>query len=236
MTYAELNQKANQLAHFLIEQGIRPDTPVGICTERSIEMIVGQLGILKAGGVYVPIDADFPRPRIDFILRDTAPRLILTQQHLQAALSDSRMVSVQCLDSAAPPWHSYSTENPDLPQSSNQLAYIIYTSGSSGESKGVALTHQGVVRLVKGQDYAPFDPAQRYLALASPSFDAIIFELWGRCSTAVVASFFLTAGLKPIAWGISSAKRRSPAASSPPGFLIKSLITTRRLSLLYPRC
>lgn len=179
LTYGGLNAAANQLAHFLIAQGIQFEAPIGICTERSIDMIVGQLGILKAGGVYVPIDANFPELRINFILRDTGSGLVLTQEHLHANLPDSPGITVHRLDSPTSPWCNYPTENPNLSHDPRQLASIIYTSGSTGKPKGVALTHQGVVRLVRGQNYAPFGPTQRYLMLASPSFDAIIFELWG---------------------------------------------------------
>ena len=179
VTYAELNARANRLAHFLIAQGIGPDSPVGICTERSIELVVGQLGVLKAGGVYVPLDADFPPERLAFMLEDTAPAVLLTQRHLLSALPLDPNRLLVCLDDAEGLWQRESSENPAVPLTPDHLAYIVYTSGSTGQPKGVALAHRGVVRLVRGQDYAPFRPEQRFLMLASPSFDGIIFELWG---------------------------------------------------------
>ncbi len=179
VTYGELNARANQLAHFLIRRGVKAETAVGICAERSIEMVVGQLGVLKAGGVYVPLDADYPAERLAFMLEDTNPPVLLTQRHLQSSMPSSPSRLLVCLDEVGAAWESESKENPVTPITADSLAYIIYTSGSTGQSKGVALAHRGVVRLVHGQDYAPFEPGQRFLMLASPSFDGIIFELWG---------------------------------------------------------
>ncbi|WED64193.1 amino acid adenylation domain-containing protein [Synoicihabitans lomoniglobus] len=179
VSYGELNRRANRLAHHLIAHGVQPDTTVAICVERSIEMVVGQLGILKAGGVYVPLDADFPRERLEFVLADTAPTVVLTQGHLRASLPESADRAIWTLDDPAPAWADQAEGNPGVKLEGHHLAYIIYTSGSTGRAKGVALTQRGVVRLVIGQDYAPFYPGERFLAIASPSFDAIIFELWG---------------------------------------------------------
>ena len=179
MTYRELNRRANQLAHYLRERGVGPDRPVAICAERSLELVVGQLGILKAGGAYAPLDAASPPERLALMLEDTGTGVILTQRHLLGLLPEEARTRAVCLDvdwteiALRPDHNPLSTTGPE------NLAYIIYTSGSTGRPKGVAVPHRGIVRLVHGQDYAPFEPGQRFLLLASPAFDAIVFELWG---------------------------------------------------------
>ena len=179
LSYRELNRRANRLAHFLRERGVGPDRPVAICTERSVELVVGQLGILKAGGAYVPLDAASPSERLALMLEDTGAEVILTQRHLLELLPEAARARAVCLDVDWPEIALRADHNPLPPIGPENLAYIIYTSGSTGRPKGVAVPHRGIVRLVHGQDYAPFGPDQRFLLLASPAFDAIVFELWG---------------------------------------------------------
>ena len=179
LSYRELNARANQLAHFLRQRQVGPDTPVAICTERSIEMVIGQLAILKAGGAYVPLDASYPMDRLTMMLDDTEAPVLLTQRHLRDALPVRSKTEIICLDDAWAHMETLSIENPVANVTGENLAYIIYTSGSTGRPKGVSVPHRGILRLVLGQDYAPFGPQQRFLLLASPSFDGIIFELWG---------------------------------------------------------
>jgi len=179
LSFHELNARANQLAHLLRSLNIGPDTPVAICTERSIEMVIGQLAILKAGGAYVPLDASYPTERLTMMLDDTEASVLLTQQHLRERLPVSDKTEIICLDEHWARMDRFSTENPITYITGENLAYIIYTSGSTGRPKGVSVAHRGIIRLVLGQDYAPFGPQERYLLLASPSFDGIIFELWG---------------------------------------------------------
>lgn len=179
MSYRELNRRANCLAHFLRERGVGPDRPVAVCTERSIELAVGQLGILKAGGAYVPLDAASPRDRLALMLEDIEAGVILTQRHLLEHLPIEARQRAVCLDVEWTEIARHSGHDPAPAAGADNLAYIIYTSGSTGRPKGVAVPHRGVVRLVKGQDYAPFGPGERFLLLASPAFDAIVFELWG---------------------------------------------------------
>lgn len=155
LSYAELNRRANRLAHTLRKCGVGPDSLVGLCIPRSLEMVVGLLGILKAGGAYVPLDPSYPAERLQFILKDALITVLLTQSSLQA-LFDSTVrdanppiqqlfleeVSINSADSSAPPVHD---ENPLCFTRPHNLAYAIYTSGSTGKPKGVPIHHQGLV-------------------------------------------------------------------------------------------
>ncbi|GCA91664.1 McnA protein [Microcystis aeruginosa 11-30S32] len=149
LNYRELNARANQLAHYLQNLGVGPDVLVGICVERSLEMMVGLLGILKAGGGYVPIDPEYPTERLLYILQDAQVRVLLTQKHLIAGLPKHQSELV-CLDTD---W-SFITQaqesNPGCEVQPENLAYAIYTSGSTGEPKGVMIQHSSVVNLAHG--------------------------------------------------------------------------------------
>ncbi len=149
LNYRELNARANQLAHYLQNLGVGPDVLVGICVERSLEMMVGLLGILKAGGGYLPIDPEYPTERLLYILQDAQVRVLLTQKHLIAGLPKHQSELV-CLDTD---W-SFITQaqesNPGCEVQPENLAYAIYTSGSTGEPKGVMIQHSSVVNLAHG--------------------------------------------------------------------------------------
>jgi len=149
LNYRELNARANQLAHYLQNLGVGPDVLVGICVERSLEMMVGLLGILKAGGGYLPIDPEYPTERLLYILQDAQVRVLLTQKHLIAGLPKHQSELV-CLDTD---W-SFTTQaqesNPGCEVQPENLAYAIYTSGSTGEPKGVMIQHSSVVNLAHG--------------------------------------------------------------------------------------
>ncbi len=178
LTYGELNARANKLAHHLRGLGLGPDAMAGICFERSIHMIVAMLAILKAGGAYVPLDPRYPAERLAFMIADTGLSTILTDRASIAKLPASRARTVM-LDAKTTPW-SQSPEV-DLPAAAGprNLAYIIYTSGSTGRPKGVMVEHRAVVRLVRNTNFIKLGPTQRFLQLASISFDASIFEIWG---------------------------------------------------------
>ncbi|MGW6913308.1 non-ribosomal peptide synthetase [Kitasatospora sp. NPDC054939] len=177
LTYGRLNARANRLAWRLRELGVGPGTPVGICVERSAAMIVGLLAILKAGGAYVPIDPGYPTQRLEFILRDSAVPVIVAQRRPAAALPPHR-AAVVLLDAAGTePEPRPADGAPD--DGRPDLAHIVYTSGSTGTPKGVLVPHEGVVNLVTGQDYAALRPDDRVAALATLSFDASTFEIWG---------------------------------------------------------
>ncbi|ELP56284.1 tubC protein [Microcystis aeruginosa TAIHU98] len=178
LTYSELNCLANQLAHYLQKLGVKPDELVGICLERSLDMIVGLLAILKVGGAYVPIDPDYPQERISFMLQDTQVKVILTCESLQTSLPNHQSIVV-CLDKDWQQINQASQENLNSTVSADNLAYIIYTSGSTGTPKGVAVTHRSVNRLLFGVNYVHLDATQRFLQMAPIAFDASTFEIWG---------------------------------------------------------
>ncbi|AUT02007.1 non-ribosomal peptide synthetase [Nostoc sp. CENA543] len=178
LTYRELNSRANQLAQHLQNLGIGADELVGICIERSLEMVVGLLGILKAGGAYVPLDPAYPQERLEFMLADTQIKLLLTQKQLAEKLP-THTANVIYLDTD---WDSISQIKPENLTNivkPDNLAYIMYTSGSTGQPKGVSVIHQGVVRLVKDTNYVSLTNQEVFLQISPISFDASTFEIWG---------------------------------------------------------
>ncbi|WP_241566832.1 non-ribosomal peptide synthetase [Hahella sp. KA22] len=184
LTYGELNRRANQLAHYLIEQGVKPDTLVGLCVERSLEMIIGLLGILKAGGAYVPLDPSYPMERLDYMIEDSGIELVVTQTTLNGSIPPLASLSSICLD--AENHQQLLSRHSDkniakgrLQLTSQHLAYVIYTSGSTGRPKGVLTPHQGVTRLVIGNSYAPLSNRTVMGQCATITFDAATFEVWG---------------------------------------------------------
>ena len=182
LSYRELNTKANQLAHYLRKQGVGPETLVGIVLERSVELVVGLLAILKAGAAYVPFDPEYPSERLAFMIKDAGISMLLTQQHLLNALSGGGLLSSMkalCLDSEWARMLQEDEQNPVSGATTDNLAYVMYTSGSSGTPKGVAVPHRAVIRLVKENPYVKFGADEVFLLLAPISFDASTFELWG---------------------------------------------------------
>ena len=179
LTYRELNDSANQLAHHLHKLGVGPDVLVGICMERSIEMVVGLLGVLKAGGAYVPLDPSYPQDRLAFMLEDSRAALLITQSPLIGRLP-AHNATVICLDRD---WRKISTErkgNPPLLSTPDNLAYVIYTSGSTGMSKGALIPHHNIVRLFSATDsWFNFGPADVWTLFHSYAFDFSVWEIWG---------------------------------------------------------
>ncbi|HEU4711739.1 MAG TPA: amino acid adenylation domain-containing protein [Pyrinomonadaceae bacterium] len=178
LSYDELNRRANQLAHHLIAYGAGDETRIGIHCERSIEMIVAILGVLKAGATYVPLDPSYPDQRLLWILEDAAVQLVLSVSTLHDELPAHR-APVILLDSDWPLIAANNEENHGQRITPDHLAYIVYTSGSTGTPKGVAVPHRGVVRLVNGNNYASFGPDEVFLQFAPLAFDASTFEIWG---------------------------------------------------------
>ncbi|NEP51848.1 MAG: amino acid adenylation domain-containing protein, partial [Moorea sp. SIO3C2] len=176
LTYSQLNSKANQLAHYLPKLGVVPETLVGICVERSVEMVVGLLAILKAGGAYVPLDPNYPTSRINYMVEDAQVSIILTQEKWQHHLPQTA-AQVICLEADIP--KTGSSENLTVSITSEHQAYMMYTSGSTGLPKGVNIRHQGVVRLVKNSNYIKLTEEDIFLQLAPISFDAATLEIWG---------------------------------------------------------
>ena len=184
LTYRELNARANQLAHYLIKQGIGPEVLVGICVERSLEMVVGLLAILKAGGAYVPLDPNYPAQRLAFILEDAQVKLILTQSELKGRLAILRQADVasqQTLFALDSNWQlvDANQENPKVILSPTNLAYVIYTSGSTGKPKGAMNTHQAIYnRLLWMQDKYQLTPTDSILQKTPFSFDVSVWEFF----------------------------------------------------------
>jgi amino acid adenylation domain-containing protein len=187
MTYRQLNQKANRLAHYLRAQGVGPDTLVGLCVERSLEMVVGLLGILKAGGAYVPLDPKYPKDRIAFILEDANAAVLLTQQSLLSELpkvvgsnnSTIRNPKIICLDSNLSAVPSKDETNPVCTTTPDHLAYVLYTSGSTGRPKGVQISHRALVNFLTSTRREPgLDASDVLLAVTTLSFDIAGLELW----------------------------------------------------------
>ncbi|MBW4592776.1 MAG: amino acid adenylation domain-containing protein [Brasilonema angustatum HA4187-MV1] len=179
LTYHELNQRANQLAHHLRSLGVGPEVLVGICVERSLDMVIGLLGILKAGGAYVPLDPAYPQERLAFILQDAQVSVLLTQQRLIENLP-KHQTKVICLDTN---WESIaqeSQENLISECTTDNLAYIIYTSGSTGQPKGVLVNHANIVRLLAAtQSWYHFNQQDVWTLFHSTAFDFSVWELWG---------------------------------------------------------
>jgi len=178
LTYGELDRRANQLAHYLRKLGVGPEVIVGLCVERSLEMIVGLLGILKAGGAYLPLDPAYPAQRLSFMISDGSMRLALTQEQWRAKLSDHKVETI-FLDSEWERIASIEQNDFEAGCTAGNLAYVMYTSGSTGQPKGVCVTHGGVVRLVTHTQYARFSADEVFLQAAPLGFDASTFEIWG---------------------------------------------------------
>ncbi|WP_044784356.1 non-ribosomal peptide synthetase [Bacillus thuringiensis] len=180
ITYKELNERANQLAHYLQKKGVGPDTLVGICVERSLEMIVGILGVLKAGGAYVPLDPTYPEQRLQYILEDASIQLFVTQESLKELKWLPENVESICLDRDQ---DEIGKESKTLPLSNvgpKNLAYVIYTSGSTGNPKGVMIEHHNVIRLFKSTDcWYQFNEKDTWTLFHSYAFDFSVWEIWG---------------------------------------------------------
>ncbi|MFC2146102.1 amino acid adenylation domain-containing protein [Acidobacteriota bacterium] len=166
ISYRELNEKSNQLASLLKEKGVGPDTITAIMVERSLEMIIGILGILKTGGAYLPIDPDYPVERINYMLADSGAEILLKNDDFTPEAFNN------CPKGASSHLHL-------SPAPATSLAYIMYTSGSTGRPKGVLVDHMNVVRLVINTNYVELTGETRILQTGAPVFDATTFEIWG---------------------------------------------------------
>jgi amino acid adenylation domain-containing protein len=183
LTYSELNEKANRLAHYLRQLGVRPDARVALCLERGFEMIVAVLAVLKAGGAYVPLDPAYPPERLRFMLEDSAPVALLTRSESQALFGGlTEGLPILDLGSAQPLWEDQPNTDLDaaaVELTSRHLAYVIYTSGSTGTPKGVMVPHRAVNRLVLNNWYARLQAGDRVAFASNPAFDAGTMEMWG---------------------------------------------------------
>ena len=178
LSYRELNERANQLAHYLQELGVGPDHLVGICVERSATMMVGLLGILAAGGAYVPLDPDYPAERLALMIQDARLSLIVTTEELENRLPEFKG-QIVCLDRDAQFIGAHSTDSASTNVTLDNLAYVIYTSGSTGRPKGVMISHRSINnRLLWMQGVFPLQVSDRVLQKTVSSFDASVWELF----------------------------------------------------------
>jgi amino acid adenylation domain-containing protein len=192
VTYGELNRRANQLAHYLRSLGVGPESHVGICLERSTEMVVALLGVMKAGGAYVPLDPQYPQARLKYMLEDAHAEVLLTQERLLASLPKHH-AHVICIDVEWETIAQQSLVNPSGGATADNLVYIIYTSGSTGKPKGVLVQHRGLCNLTEAQLRTfSIQPNARMLQFASLSFDASIFEIVMAWRSG--ATLYLTSG------------------------------------------
>ncbi|VBI59007.1 non-ribosomal peptide synthetase [Burkholderia pseudomallei] len=182
LSYAELNARANRLAHYLQARGVGPDRLVALCAERGIEMVVGLLAILKAGGAYVPLDPAYASDRLRGIVEDSQPALVLADAVGRAALGElDGALPVIDPETDALRWREMPATNPEVAsQHVHHLAYVIYTSGSTGRPKGVMVEHAQVVRLFGAtQAWFGFDERDVWTLFHSYGFDFSVWEMWG---------------------------------------------------------
>ncbi|MFZ6030187.1 MAG: amino acid adenylation domain-containing protein [Chloroflexota bacterium] len=178
LSYRELDQRANRLAHHLQTLGVRPETLVGVCMERSLDLVISLLAVLKAGGAYVPLDPDYPAERLVYMLADAAPAVLLTQP-AQAAQFAGLAVPTLCLETARETLQQAPTHAPACAALPDNPAYMIYTSGSTGKPKGATNTHAGIVnRLVWMQNQYRLDCSDRVLQKTPFSFDVSVWEFF----------------------------------------------------------
>ena len=178
LSYAELNERANQLAHYLKAAGVQEEECVGVCLGRGVEMIIALLGVLKAGAAYVPLDPDYPASRLNLMLADAEVRVLITKETLSAHLGDFSGRTVY-LDREEDLIRQESRGNLESTGGGERLAYAMYTSGSTGQPKGSGIPHRAINRLVLGTNYVQLGPADRVGHVSTVSFDAATFELWG---------------------------------------------------------
>ncbi|QTL36473.1 non-ribosomal peptide synthetase [Pseudoalteromonas viridis] len=180
VSYGELNASANQLAAYLKQQGVAHGDYIGVAFERSAELIIAMLAIVKVGAVYVPLDPNYPAARLQYMVEDTALRHILTISALKSQFN-GYVPHVLAIDAAdvAEVILEQCRDNLNMPVSVQDLAYIIYTSGSTGQPKGVMVTHAGIERLVHAPNYVSLSPADNMLFVSNTAFDAATFEIWG---------------------------------------------------------
>ncbi|MDU8458405.1 non-ribosomal peptide synthetase [Pseudomonas syringae group sp. J254-4] len=184
LSYRQLNEQANCLAHHLIDLGVRPDDRVAICVERGLSMVVGLLAILKAGGAYVPLDPGYPRERLQYMVKDSAPVALLVHAGTRNLLDDEHTLRVD-LDSST--WDMQRGDNPRVPGlMPSHLAYVIYTSGSTGTPKGVMVEHRNVSNLVQWSSRLCPPTAASVLLQKTPiSFDASVWEIFWPLSSGI---------------------------------------------------
>lgn len=178
LSYQQLNERANQLAHCLQQRGVAPGSVVGIALDRSIPMVVAMIAVLKTGACYLPLDPSYPRDRLRFMVEDSGARILLTDQ-AGCAVFVGLELDIIDLDRERESIGAQPIGNLTRQNAAGALAYIMYTSGSTGTPKGAEVLHRGIVRLVKNTDYVQLDATETIAQISKFSFDAITFEVWG---------------------------------------------------------
>jgi amino acid adenylation domain-containing protein len=178
LTYGELEKRSNQLAHYLRERGVQPGVLVGLCVERSHEMMISMLGILKAGGAYVPLDPSYPKERLSSILADAQTKLIVTQAQLVEKLPDGAIPQL-VFENCQAELERQSDQRPIRLTNESDLAYIIYTSGSTGKPKGVPVSHRNLIYSTEARRFVYPHSIERFLLLSSFSFDSSVAGIYG---------------------------------------------------------
>ncbi|SEI15742.1 amino acid adenylation domain-containing protein [Pseudomonas asplenii] len=179
LSYRELEQQANRLAHTLRDMGVGPEVAVGIAVDRGLDMVVGLLAILKAGGAYVPLDPEFPEDRLAYMMEDSGIRLLLSQRPLLAHLPVPAALPVLCLDQAEDWLSGYDGQPLSSPAQLHNLAYVIYTSGSTGKPKGVAIEHHALsAHCQVAIEYFRLVPEDRVLLFSTLNFDGFVEQLF----------------------------------------------------------
>jgi amino acid adenylation domain-containing protein len=179
LTYAQLNARANQLAHFLRKRGAGPESLVAMYMDRSLELVIAILAIVKAGAAYVPLDSTYPADRLAFMLDDSKPALLLTEESMRPAIPRCA-AQVVCVDTERDAIASEIVQNPVTNVNGGNLVYVIYTSGSTGQPKGALITHRNVVRLFEATwPWYQFDEHDVWTMFHSYAFDFSVWEMWG---------------------------------------------------------
>jgi amino acid adenylation domain-containing protein len=227
LSYRELNRRANQLAHYLRSMGVGADSIVGICVERSIEMVVGILGIMKAGAAYVPLDTSYPRPRLSFMLEDSGVKVLLTQRHLEQLLPalDIRVVRLDA------DWRliaEQDDENPTRAACPANLAYIIYTSGSTGRPKGVMISHRAICNHMQWM-LSSFKLTEDDVVLQKTpfSFDASVWEFYAPLLVGARLVIARPAGHQDIDYQVNAIKEHSVTVVQMVPSLLKMLLEAK---------
>ena len=234
LTYDALNACANQLAHHLQRLGITTETLVGLCLERSLEMLIGILGVLKAGAAYVPLDPSYPPERLAFLISDSQANVLLTESRLSGRLMIQKQL-VLCLDTDWPVINMEPTINPAWKVNPDSLAYVIYTSGSTGQPKGVLVSHAQVTRLfaVTNAHYH-FNQNDSWTLFHSYAFDFSVWEIWGAFlygGRLVVVPFWQTRSPQDFS-SLLQAQHISVLNQTPSAF--RQLISTAEATQTYP--
>ena len=179
LTYGELEERSNRLANHLLGTGVKKGDVVGICLERGLDLVTGLLAIVKTGAAYLPLDADFPLARLQFMLEDSGASVLLTDAKRAAKFPSQSVATLVLLDDHEAQIRLESADAPAQTCEGGDLIYVMYTSGSTGQPKGIEILHRGVTRLVKNTDYIGWEAADRIAQASTVSFDAATFEIWG---------------------------------------------------------